>query len=110
VNFTQVISVHTDDPDKLVELLAEWDRNQASSDIMGYMGTHLLADRDEPGRYLIVAEFGVVDPDVSAADEAQRNNQRAETQAWAERLRACIEGAPEYRHYDELYRTGLSLL
>jgi hypothetical protein len=110
VNFTQTIAVRTDDPDQLVEILKEWDRNQASSDVMGYMGTHVLADREEPGRYLIVAEFGVVDPDVSAADEAQRNNERAETQAWAERLRTFIEGEPVYHHYDELYRTGLSLL
>ena len=73
---------------------------------MGYMGTRLLADRETPGRYVILAEFGVVDPDVSAADEAQRNNERPETQEWLERLRAVIDGEPEYHHYDELYRTG----
>ena len=56
---------------EIVALLAEWDRSQATSDVMGYMGTHVLADRDEPGHYLIVAEFGVVDPDVPAADEAE---------------------------------------
>ena len=110
MNFTQIISVRSDDPDEIVRLLAEWDRSQASSDVMGYMGTHVLADRENPGHYLIVAEFGVVDPDVPAADEAKRNNERPETQAWAERLRAFIEGEPSYRHYDELYRTGLSLL
>jgi hypothetical protein len=110
MNFTQTISVRSDDPEALVELLAEWDRSQATSDIMGYMGTHLLADRENPGHYLIVAEFGVVDPDVPAADEANRNNERPETQEWAEKLRTFIEGEPSYRHYDELYRTGLSRL
>lgn len=106
MNFTQTIAVRCDDPQALVQLLADWDSAQADSDIMGYMGTHLLADQEDPGRYLIVAEFGVVDPDVAAAEEAQRNNDRPETRAWAGRLRELIDGEPTYGHYDELYRTG----
>lgn len=42
---------------------------------------------------------------VSAADEAMRNNERPETQATAARLRELVQGDPEYHHYDELYRT-----
>lgn len=106
VNFTQTIAVRCDNPDALAALMAEWDHNQATADIMGYMGGHLLADRENPGQYLIVAEFGVVDPDVSAADEALRNNERPETREWAARLLTLIEGEPDYRHYDEIYRTG----
>jgi hypothetical protein len=105
-NYTQIISIRSDHPETLVEMLAEWDRQQATTDIMGFMGTHLLADRENPGLYLIVAEFGVVDPDVSAAEEAARNNERPETQAWAQKLLEVIDGEPVYRHYDELYRTG----
>jgi hypothetical protein len=104
-NFTQTISVRADDPQQIVDMLAEWDVDQASADIMGYMGIRVLADRADPGRYLIVADFGVVDPDVSAADEAARNNERPETQAYAARLHAAVTGEPEYCHYDELYRT-----
>ena len=104
-NFTQTIAVRCDDPAPIIELLEQWDIDQASADIMGYMGVRLLADRDNPGQYLIVADFGVVDPDVSAADEAARNNERPETQANAARMREHIHGEPEYRHYDELYRT-----
>ncbi len=106
VNFTQTIAVRCDDPDALIALYTEWDHSQATADIMGYMGGHLLADRDNPGLYLIVAEFGVVDPDVSAADEAMRNNERPETHEWARRLRELIDGEPDFRHYDEIYRTG----
>jgi Antibiotic biosynthesis monooxygenase len=106
VNFTQMISVRSDHPDALVRLLADWDRNQAETDVMGYIGTHVLADREDPGRYLIIAEFAVVDPDVPAAEEAARNNERPETQEWARKLLEIIEGEPVYRHYDELYRTG----
>jgi hypothetical protein len=104
-NFSQSITVRCDDPAPIVELLAEWDVSQAMSDIMGYMGTRILADRDTPGQYVIIADFGVVDPDVPAADEAARNDERPETRAWAERLRAVIDVDPEYRHYDEIYRT-----
>ena len=73
-NFSQTITVRCDDPAPIVEMLAEWDLDQATSDIMGYMGTRVLADRENPGQYVIIADFGVVDPDVSAADEAARNN------------------------------------
>ena len=104
-NFTQTITVRCSDPAQLVAMLTRWDVEQAASDIMGYMGTRVLADRENLGRYVIVADFGVIDPDVSAADEAIRNNARPETKQWSARLLEAIEGEPEYRHYDELYRT-----
>jgi hypothetical protein len=107
-NFTQSISVKCSDPAKveqLIELLREWDRNQAQADIMGYMGLRLLADRDSPDEYLIVADFGVVDPDVPAADEAARNNDRPETQESARRIRELLDDEPVYRNYDWLYLT-----
>jgi hypothetical protein len=104
-NFTQTISVRCDDAATLVEMLTEWDRNQATSDIMGYMGSRLLADREHLGQYVIIADFGVIDPDVPAAEEAIRNNARPETRAWASHLLEVIQGEPEYHHYDELYRT-----
>ena len=105
VNFSQSIAVRCDDPASIIALLEQWDVDQSSTDIMGYMGTRLLADREHPGRYLIFADFGVVDPDVPAADEASRNNERPETQAWAAHLLEVVDGEPEYHHYDELYRT-----
>ncbi len=107
-NFSQAISVRCSDPAKveqLVELLRQWDRNQAQADIMGYMGIRVLADRETPDEYLIVADFGVVDPDVSAADEAARNNERPETQEYARQMRELVDDEPVYRHYDWLYLT-----
>ena len=74
--------------------------------IMGYLGSHVLSDRESPGHYLIIAEFAAVDLDVSAAEEAARNNERPETKAWAKKLLEVIEGEPVYHHYDELYRTS----
>lgn len=104
-NFSQSCSVSCDDPDELVRMLKEWDARQAETDIMGYMGTRLLADRERLGHYVIIADFGVVDPSVTAAEEATRNNRRPETKEFAARLLEIVDGAPDYHHYDELYRT-----
>ena len=104
-NFSQTITVRSEYPALILEMLADWDFNQATSDIMGYMGTRVLADREQPGQYVIIADFGIVDPNVSAADEAARNNERPETGVWAARLLDVIDGEPEYHHYDEIYRT-----
>ncbi len=104
-NFTQTITVHCDDPARFLELVAEWDLSQATSDIMGYMGTRVLADREQLGRYVVIVDFGVVDPNVSAADEAARNNARPETRAFAARVVEVLDGEPEFHHFDEIYRT-----
>ncbi len=104
-NFSQTITVRCADPAPIIEMIAEWDLTQATSDIMGYMGTRVLADREKLGQYVIIADFGVVDPKVSAADEAARNNMRPETRAWAARLLEVVDGEPEYHHFDEIYRT-----
>jgi len=107
-NFTQTIEVRCSDPDRfaqLVEILRQWDRDQANADIMGYMGLRILSDRADPNRYLIVADFGVVDPDVSAADEAARNNERPETQATAAKMRAVLDEDAIFHDYDWEYLT-----
>jgi hypothetical protein len=103
-NFMQTMTVRCDDPEALASMAMAWDRQQASADIMGFMGTRVLADRDDPGRYVIIADFGVVDPNVSAVDEAARNNERPETQVAAAGLRELV-GEIEFHHYDEVYRT-----
>jgi len=108
MRFTQGIRVQCSDPDSLMALLADWDLGQSKSEIMGYIGTKLLADRDRPGDYMILAEFAEVDGDLTAAEEAQRNNQREATERWAERLRALVDGEPDWIHFDELYHTGIT--
>ena len=108
MRFAQGIRVQCSDPDALMELLDEWDVGQSSSEVMGYIGTRLLADRDQPEVYMILAEFAEVDGDLPAAAEAELNNQREETERWVEKLRALVEGEPEWIHFDELYRTGIT--
>lgn len=108
MRFTQGIGVRCGDSEALVRLLADWDQLQSMTDVMGYIGTRLLADRQQPGHFMILAEFAEVDGDLTAADEAERNNQRVETEQWATRLRSLVEGEPEWVHFDELYRTGIT--
>ncbi len=104
-NFSQTITIRCSSPAKLIELIAQWDRDQASADITGYMGSRILADRESDGYYMIIAEFGVVDPNVSAAEEAARNNERPETKAFGAAMAEIIDGAPEYHDFDEVYHT-----
>lgn len=108
MRFAQAIRVTSDKPEELVRLLAEWDQGQASAEIMGYIGTRLLADRDNPGQYMILAEFAEVEENRSSAEEAELNNRREETERWAQSLRAVVHGEPEWVHYDEWYRTGIT--
>ena len=106
LNFCQTIEIRTDRVEELLALGEEWDEMAATSDVMGYIGTQLFADRSDPGRFIIVAEFAVVEPGVSAAEEAAKNNDREVTQRWAARLRELSSGDPIYHDYDEIYRTG----
>ena len=82
--FTQTITFRSDHPESLIAVAREWDKLQASQEVMGFMEVRLLADRDDPGRYVLINDFGVVDPDVSAAQEAFLNNERPQTQEFAD--------------------------
>lgn len=108
MRYTQGIRVKCADADALVKLLKEWDDNQANCEVMGFIGSRVFADADNPGEFLIMADFATVDGELTAEQEADRNNQREETEAWANKLRALVDGEPEWPHYHELYRTGIT--
>src|SRR5215471_10602934 len=104
-NFTQTVTFRSDHPEELVALAQEWDEYQADQDIEGYIGVRLLVDRDDPGCYMMIADFGVIDPEVSAAQEAVIHNELSQTEAFANRFRAFTTGEEEWHHYDEMYST-----
>lgn len=85
--FTQLITVKGADDAALHELMAQWDSEQ-SGVAPGYLGTRVFAD-ERNGRHVIEVDF-------SSREEAERNNARPETQAWAEKLRGLIADEPEY--------------
>jgi len=103
--FSQTIRMRCPDPTKLLELIEQWDLANAMGDITAYMGTRVLADREHEGWLTIIVDFGVIDPEVSAAEEAMRHNDLPTTQAMASAAWALADGPPEYCNFDEIYRT-----
>ncbi len=108
MRFAQGIRVQCSDGKALAQLLRDYDKNQSSLDVMGFIGTRLLENKDCPGEYLIMAEFAEVTGELSAEEEAKLNDQREETAQWAANLRALVNGEPEWIHYNELYKTGIT--
>ena len=92
MSFTQVMTVRTNETDQLRQLIAGWHDEQHGA-APGYQGARLLADREQPDRWLIEVDF-------ASREEADRNNARPETESWAQRLRDLAEGEPEYHDYD----------
>ena len=106
--FIQGIRFKCANPQALVDLLKQYDSNQASMEVMGFIGSRLLCDREHPGNYLIIAEFAEVDGERTAAEEAMHNSARNETTGWYDKLLAAIDGEPEFFDYDEIYWTGIT--
>jgi len=96
MRFTQTMAVRAADGKALGDLMEAWHEAEAGV-APGYLGNRLLADRDHPGRFLLVVDF-------SSAEEAQSNNNRPETREWAGKLMALVDGEPEFGNYDELHR------
>ena len=98
MGFIQMMKVRAADGGALAALMSEWHAVEAGV-APGYEGSRLLADRDDPGRYTIVVYF-------SSFEEAEQNNDRPETQEWATKLGALIDGEPEFANFDEMHRVG----
>ena len=98
MTFTQTIVFYADDPEPIRQMIVAWDRDERDT-APGYKGGRLLADRDEPGRYLLIVDF-------DSPEEAAANNERAATNDWARALQEAIRGEPEYGNHDEIYWTG----
>jgi len=98
MGFTQTMTVRAADGKALTDLMSSWHSAEAGS-APGYIGSRLLADRDDPGRFMVVVDF-------SSFEEAEANNARAETQEWAGRLQAASQGEPEFGNWDAIHTVG----
>ncbi len=90
MKFTQHIIVYASDEAALRDLLQEDTESPP-----GLLGLRLHGFRDNPGRYMIQADF-------DSWDSAEKSNERPETQAWAARLLELIDGAPKFEDLDVL--------
>ncbi|MGH8911456.1 MAG: hypothetical protein ACRDVD_03010 [Acidimicrobiia bacterium] len=91
MKFSQHIVVYATDEAALVDLVSK----DTVSPPEGLVGLRLLRFRDKPGRYVIQADF-------DSWESADKSNGSADTQEWAERLSALIDGDPKYENLDVL--------
>jgi quinol monooxygenase YgiN len=92
MQFTQVIDVEAGDANAVAQQLAAWHAEQHGV-APGYQGYRLLLDRDEPRHCVILVDF-------TSFEEAQANNERPETQAWAAKLRELAGSEPRFLNCD----------
>ncbi len=98
MTFTQTIEVEARDIAALRDHVTAWHAEQFGV-APGYLGSRVLADLGAPGRYVIEAEF-------SSRAEADRNNDRPETAAWAAKLGELVASTPAYRSFETECQTG----
>ena len=98
MRFIQTMTLRASDGAALADLVSAWHEAEAGV-APGYLGSRLLADRDDPGRFILSVDF-------SSIEEAELNNDRPETQAWAERMSHVIDGEPAFGNFDEVRRVG----
>ena len=95
--FTQIMTVRGADEEAVLDLLEWWDAEQ-SGDAPGYEGARVLVDEQ--------ADEVLIEVDFASEEEARRNDDRPETRAWADKLRALVQGEPEYRDLRQAYTSS----
>ena len=100
MTFTQQIEVQTDNVERVEKHVSDWHSSQAGV-APGYRSARILADRGRPGMYLIEVEFD------SEAD-AKKNDERPETNEWANQIRTLVKSEPTYRNLAEVCTTERS--
>ncbi|MFD2093162.1 hypothetical protein [Blastococcus deserti] len=91
MSFVQTIAVRATDEAAMRDLITTWHADQHGT-APGYQGARVLANLQQPGEYLLIVDF-------SSREEAERNNSRAETAAWADQLKTLIAGEPAYANW-----------
>jgi len=98
MKFVQTIEVEGADESALQQHLTSWHADQRGV-APGYEGARILADQEMPGRCVIEVVF-------SSQADAEANNARPETAAWAEKLGELASGAPQFRSFRLVYETA----
>ena len=98
MTFVQTIEIDVDDIGPVNDLLSNWHADQAGV-APGYQRARVLADEARRGHYVIEVDF-------SSRKEADANNARPETAAWADSLGALADGSPTFRTLALVHTTG----
>jgi hypothetical protein len=91
MGFTQSIEVTTTDEAALQDHVAGWHAEQHGI-APGYETARVLADIEHTDRFVIEVDF-------TSREEAERNNERAETASWATKLGEMTDGDITYRSF-----------
>ena len=89
--FIQLIEITSSRVSEIEALTAQW-RAQTEGQRTAVRAT-LTQDRDRPGTYLQIVEFG-------SYEDAMANSRLPTTTAFAERLATLCDGAPVFRNLD----------
>ncbi|MEV0289984.1 MULTISPECIES: hypothetical protein [unclassified Kribbella] len=92
--FVQIIEYRTQKPDEIAALNDEFRKTREGSG-EGSAPTIAMtcADRDEPGRYFAIVQFG-------SYDEAMANSNRADTSEFAAKMMELCDGPAKYYNLD----------
>ena len=91
--FIQIVEITTTKPDELQKLSADYQTKTEGKRTSRRVA--VCADRDKPGRYLIIAEF-------DSYESAMENSNLAETEELAEEMRAFVDGPPAFHSLEVL--------
>ena len=97
MKFLQIIEFQTSRIDEFDALDEEW--HKASAGKRTLVRELKTEDRDQPGRFLLIAEF-------PSYEEAMRNNDLPETQQIAEKMMKLAEGDVIFRNLNVLDERG----
>jgi hypothetical protein len=89
--FVQIMEIDTSRIDE-VEALSKRMQQERGDALLASRAT-ITADRDRPGHYFVIAEFG-------SSEEAMRNSNDPVTSRYAEELGAMLDGPPAFHNLD----------
>lgn len=98
MTFVQTIDIETGDIQPVTDHVNTWHAGQAGV-APGYQRARILSDEGRPRHHVIEVEF-------SSKEEAEANNSRPETAAWAQKLGGLVQGAPTFTNLTLVCTTG----
>jgi hypothetical protein len=100
--FIQIIEFRTSRWEELQALAQEFEDSRNSEAASGASPTrlHVVADRDDPGRFLNIVEF-------ESYEVAMENSNRPETGEFASRMAALCDGPPTFHNLDVKYEADI---
>jgi hypothetical protein len=94
--FVQIIEFRTSKPDEITALMEDFRaKREADGDGPAPSRGITCADRDEPGRYFSIIEFG-------SYEEAMENSRRADTSEFAAKMMELCDGPGTFYNLDQI--------